>query len=109
MPKVTIYAPNDIHDKINKIAQKNDESFSSVICRMAYIGLMVEERKNQKNKSSDKPEIDVYCQKLILQINALLKSISAKQMGYTDKDFDKLRDATLEKYNELCGVEKEEL
>ena len=110
MPKTSIYISNDLYKKISAISDENDESFSSVISRMASIGLMIEERKKQSSEDANQEsKIDVYCQKLTLQMNALLKAMAAKQMGYSDADFDKLRDATLDKYNEICGIKKEEL
>lgn len=109
MPRATIHVPNDTYQKIVDMASNNDESLSSTFVKLAEIGLYVKEKQAENTTNSQSSEIEIYCQKLILQINALVKSIASKQIGYTDNDFNKLRDATLTKYNEICGIELEEL
>ncbi len=109
MPRVTIHVPTDTFNKIHHIATNNDESLSSTIVKLAEIGLIVKERQNENSTGKQTSDIEEYCQKLILQMNALIKSIAAKQIGYTDAEFLKLRDATYNKYNEICGIVMEDL
>jgi len=109
MPRVTIHVPNDTYNKITKMASDNDDSLSSTFVKLAEIGLIVKERQNESGSRKSASDIEEHCQKLILQINALMKSLVAKQMGYSDEDFLKLRDATIDKYNEICGIQKEDL
>lgn len=109
MPRVTIHVPNDTYQKIVDMASRNDESLSSTFVKLAEIGLYVKEKQAENNGGDQPSEIEQYCQKLIIQINALVKSLAAKQIGYTDTDFNKLRDASIAKYNEICGIKPEEL
>lgn len=45
--------------------------------------------------------IDQHCQQLIIQMNALIKNMSVEMFKFNQEDFEHLRQAALEKYNEL--------
>lgn len=109
MPRVTIHMPNDTHEKIIEYAEKNDDSISGAVTKMAEIGLLVTESRKKQKEEDKYTDIEKYCQKLIIQINALVKNLASKQAGYDEDDFTKLRDATLKRYNEIAGIEPEEL
>lgn len=110
MPRVTIHVPNDIHDKLTKMAEINDDSVSSTIVKMAEIGIMVTESHKKNQNPEDKyPDIEKYCFKIMIQMNALIKNLAAKDLGYTPEDFKKLTDVTINKYKELLGMEPDEL
>ena len=109
MPRVTIHVPNDTYNKVTKLASNNDDSLSSTFVKLAEIGLIVKERQESNGSRTPSSGIEEHCQKLILQINAMLKNLVANQIGYSDAEFLKLRDATIDKYNEICGIKKEDL
>ena len=50
------------------------------------------------NKSN---EVEQHCHQLIIQMNALLKSLSAETLKFKQEDCEKLRQAAVVKYNEL--------
>jgi uncharacterized protein YcfL len=49
--------------------------------------------------------VEVHCQQLIIQMNALIKNLSAEILKFNQNDFDNLRKAALSKYNELTNSE----
>lgn len=110
MPRATIHLPNDLHHKLQKIAETNDDSLSSTICRMVEIGLMVSQKNQEESTLESRySEIERHCFKLTIQMNTLLKAIASKTMSYSSEDFKKLSDMTQEKYAELMGISPEEL
>lgn len=108
MPRVSVTLPKDIHDKLYALAEKNDDSFSNVIAKMAELGYMV--KQNQSKKSgSGLTEVEEHCLKLTIQMNAIIKDFAEKKLDYDAKKFTKLRDITVSRFNELAGIEAEEL
>lgn len=108
MPRLSITLPKDLYDKVADISGDNDESMSYTIAKMTELGLLVTENQ-KKNKAKALSDIEEHCYKLIIQMNAIIKNIAAKQLDFNKDDFDKLRDAAILKYNELIGIEIEEL
>ncbi len=110
MPRVTISLPNDLHDKLIKYAGNNDDSLSYTITKMTEIGLMVTESQHKKKNSDDHfSAVEKHCFKLIIQMNALLKNMASKDLGYGQDEFKKLTELSISKYQELMGVVPEEL
>lgn len=109
MPRITITLPKDIFDKANAIAKSNDESLSYTITRMTELGLLVTENQKKNQGATNLSEIESHCFKLIIQLNAIVKSMASKQLNFTQDDFDKLRDSAVQKYNDLIGLVPEEL
>lgn len=110
MPRVTIHVPNDLHDQLTTMAEKNDDSLSSTITKMAEIGLMITENQKKNKSPEDRyTDIEKHCFKLTIQMNALLKNLASKELGYGTDEFKKLTDASINKYKELLGFEPEEL
>ena len=108
MPRVTIHLPNNLHNTLNAMVEKNDDSLSSTIAKMAELGTLVTE--NQRNKKSPEDrfsDIEKYCFKLMIQMGALVKNLSIKELGYGNDEFKKLNDACISKYRELLGLESE--
>ena len=108
MPRLSITLPKDLYDKVVAISGDNDESMSYTIAKMTELGLLVTENQ-KKNKAKSLSDIEEHCYKLTIQMNAIIKNIAAKQMDFKQEDFDKLRDAAILKYNDLIGIEAEEL
>ena len=47
-------------------------------------------------------EVEQHCQHLIIQMNALIKNLSAELLKFNQEDFEKLRQAAVLKYDELA-------
>lgn len=110
MPRVTIHLPNDVHNALNAMAEKNDDSLSSTIAKMAEIGILVTENQKKNKSPEDRfSDIEKYCFKLMIQMGVLVKNLSIKELGYGNDEFKKLNDACISKYRELLGLEAEEL
>src|SRR3990167_4690335 len=110
MPRVTIHVPNDVHDKLAKLAKINDDSLSSTITKMAEIGLMVTENQSKARDPEDQfSDIEKHCFKLTIQINSLLKNLASNSLGYGESDFKKLTEVSVNKYKELLCIEPDVL
>lgn len=110
MPRVTIHVPNDLHDKLIKMASSNDDSLSATITKMAEIGIMITESQKKIKSPEDRfSDIEKHCFKLTIQMNALLKNLATKELGYGVDEFKKLTEASVNKYKELFGMEPDEL
>lgn len=105
MTRVTITLANSIHDKLKKYADENEFSFSQTIAKMAELGLMVSERRNDNANPEEKfADIERHCFKLIIQMNALLKNLVKKELNYGQEELAKLTELALNRYNELMHV-----
>lgn len=110
MPRITIHIPNDLHDKLATMAQDNDDSLSATTAKMAEIGIMITEGQKKNTSPEDRfSDVEKHCFKLIIQLNALVKNLASKELGYGSEEFKKLTDASINKYKELLGFEPEEL
>jgi hypothetical protein len=110
MPRVTIHLPNDLHNTLNAMAEKNDDSLSSTIAKMAEIGILVTENQKKNKSPEDRfSDIEKHCFKLLIQVGALVKNLSIKELGYGNDEFRKLNDACFSKYRELLGLGSEEI
>jgi len=110
MPRVTIHIPNDLHDKLAKMAKDNDDSLSSTISKMAELGVLITENQKKNKSPEDRfTDIEKHCFKLIIQLNALVKNIASKELEFGAEEFKKITDASINKYKELLGLEPEEL
>lgn len=108
VPRLTVTISNDLYKKIKALSNENDESLSSVIAKMTETGLS-HYQNNHDALSSNLSLAEEHCYKLIIQMNAIIKNLAAKQLDYTQSDFDKLRDASILKFNDLIGIKREEL
>ena len=109
MPRLTITIPKDIYAKISTMANNNDQSLSHVIAKMTELGLMITENQKKNKNKKGMQDVEEHCYKLIIQMNAIIKNIAAKQLDYTKDNFDKFKDAALARFNDLAGLVPEEL
>lgn len=108
MPRLSITLPKDVYQKVMILSNENDDSLSATIARMTDLGLSY--YQNSKTESSvNLASVEEHCYKLIIQVNAIIKSLAAEKLGYTQTDFDKLRDASILKFNDLIGIKREDL
>jgi len=57
--------------------------------------------EHQSKKDKVDRQVEQHCHQLIIQMNALIKNMSAEILKFNQEDFEQLRQATLVKYNEL--------
>lgn len=108
MPRLTITLPTNLYDQVRILARDNDESMSFTITRMTEAGISFLEKK-KNNNSKNISDVEAHCLKLIIQMNAIIKNMASKNLDFTQEDFDKLRDSSILKFNELTGIPIEEL
>ena len=99
MPRLTISLPKTTYNKVSSIAMHSDESMSNIINRLIGLGMVSLDLGETDTKSST--SVDQHCQQLIIQMNALIKNLSAEMLNFKQDDFEHLRQAALAKYNEL--------
>lgn len=96
MSRLTITLPDVIHNRLSLIANETNESMSNVINKLIAFGL---------NSDSDSEHsgsiVEEHCQLLLIQMNALIKNLSAKALDYKKEDFESLYKASLKKLEEL--------
>lgn len=109
MPRITVTLPKDLYERVEAYSANNDDSLSNTIVKMTELGLLVTESQKKKEQGKSFSDIEEHCYKLMIQMNAIVKNLAAKQLEYTQEEFDKLRDSTVLKYNELIGIMPEEL
>lgn len=109
MPRLTITLPKDIYDKVQTIAGDQDESMSYTISKMTELGLLVTENQKNNNGVKKLSDIEEHCFKLTIQMNAIIKNMAAKNLDFSQEEFDKIRDSSILKFNELMGIKREEL
>lgn len=73
---------------------------SSIINRLINLGMMSLDSGDIATMPST--PIDQHCQQLIIQMNALIKNMSAEMLKFNKEDFEGLRQAALDKYHELA-------
>lgn len=97
MPRLTISLSNTTHKQLSILATHDNESLSNVINRLILLGM----RYLNVEDFASKPPVEKHCQQLIIQMNALIKNLSAEVLKFSQEDFEQLRQATIAKYNEL--------
>lgn len=86
-----------MHNHLSSLAVQYDDSISNIINRMLHVGM---QHLNDKPIHPNYP-VEQHCQQLIIQMNALIKNMSAEMLKFNQDDFEKLRQAAVNKYNEL--------
>lgn len=109
MPRLTITLPTNLYNKVLLLARENDDSMSYTIARMTEEGLSINEKKKNNKDSKSIHDVEEHCLKLIIQMNAIIKTMAAKNLDFTQEDFDKLRDSSILKFNDLMGIPVEVL
>ena len=100
MPRLTISLPQTMHNRLSSLSVKHDESLSKTINKLLQVGMYhLSEEQSNKNLAVEK-----HCHQLIIQMNAMIKNLSAETLKFNAEDFEKLRQASVLKYNELSSV-----
>lgn len=101
MPRLTISMPSHTHNRIAALSIQKQESLSNVINQLIQIGMY----HLDEQPSLAKP-VEEHCQQLIMQMNVLVKNLSAEILKFNQSDFEQLRQVTAAKYNEFIMTDK---
>ena len=96
MSRLTITIPDVIHNRISILANEANESMSTIINKLIIFGLNYD-----GNPLATNSLVEEHCQHLIIQMNALVKNLSAKMLQFEQGDFEKLHAASVKKLHEL--------
>ena len=77
------------------MAVQQNDSLSHLINRLIQIGM-----QHLDEGPSSEP-IEQHCQQLIIQMNALIKNMSVEILKFQQEDFERLKLASLRKYEEF--------
>ena len=107
--RVTISLDDAFYKALSKIAENQKKNLSSVIVEMASIGYKSEKQKEEDTSDNNLfTDIEKHSFKLIIQSYGILRQLAQKELNYDQNDFDQLRQLTLDKYEELMRIKKED-
>lgn len=109
MPRITITLPDNLHKQVLTIAGKENDSLSYTTSRLIEIGLLVMNSKTENKDENKTNDIEEYCQKLIIQINGIVKEIAVNKFNFDNDKIAKITSDTLSKFNKLKGIQHESL
>lgn len=98
MPRLTISLPDNMHHRLSALAIQNEESMSTIINRLILVGMRYLETNQDVSTNA---LVEKHCHQLIIQMNALIKNISAEVLKFNSEDFEQLQKAASLKYDEL--------
>ena len=101
MARITITLPDNLQSQIVKMAGKENESISYTTTKLIDIGLMVMKKNESKKQDNN---IEEYCQKLIIQINELIKTIATDKFNIDKDSLGKIASETIDKFNKIKGI-----
>jgi len=103
MPRLTISLPSTMYNRISSLSARENDSMSGMINRLIEIGLHHLSEAPQEHNSKQTNYAEQHCHQLIIQMNALVKNVSSAVLKYDQDDFEKLRQISIQKYNELVS------
>ena len=103
MARITITIPDNLHTQVLKLAKKEGGSVSYTVSRLVELGLLVTNNKNQKSEENEVSKVDEYCNKLIIQINGILKEIAVGNFEFSPEKIAKITQETTDKYKDLMS------
>lgn len=107
--RVTISLDDAFYKVLMKISETQKKTLSSVIVEMALIGHKSEKQKEEDTSDNNLfTDIEKHSFKLIIQSYGILRQLAQKELNYEQNDFDQLRQLTLDKYEELMRIKKED-
>lgn len=95
MPRFTMTLSDEKFKTIETLAVKHNDSMSNVLNQFIDLGLAYA-TQNRSQKQAEQ-----YCHQLDIQTNALIKSIAMHFLKMTQDDFEKLKVAAVERYQDL--------
>lgn len=102
MPRITITVPKSVHKNLSTLAIQSEDSMSSLVNRLIVMGLYF---MNYDEHQKITP-VEAHCHHLIIQMNALVKNLSAEMLKFNQDDFERLKYAAEMKYSELSELIK---
>lgn len=105
MARITVTLPEKIHQQVLKIAAKENDSISYTLTRLVEIGLLVMNNNDKNTNDKKTNNIEEYCQKLIIQINGIIKEIAVDKLNFDNNKIVQITNDTLKKFNKLKGIE----
>lgn len=109
MARISVTLPDNLHEQIIKIAGKEKDSLSYTTTRLIEIGLMVMNNKSENKDEKKTSDIDEYCQKLIIQINGIVKEIAVDKFNFDNDKIAQITSDTLRKFNKVKGIQQESI
>lgn len=109
MARITVTLPDNLHEQVLKIAGKENDSLSYTTTRLVEIGLMVMNSKAENKDEKKTSDIEEYCQKLIIQINGIVKEIAVDKFNFDNNKIAQITSDTLSKFNKVKGIQQESL
>lgn len=102
MARTTVTLPNSIHQQLLNIAKKEKDTLSYTVAKLVEIGLLViNKQENERHNDRPNAELDTYCQKLIIQMNGILKQIAVEHFNFNNEQIAQITQETLNKFNQL--------
>lgn len=100
MPRLTISLPQTLYNRLSSLAVQSEDSMSNMINQLIALGMhhMGDEPKSMVQQCSP---VEQHCQQLIMQMNVLIKNLSAEVLKYGTDDFERLQQAIMKKHNEI--------
>ncbi|SFM08079.1 hypothetical protein [Legionella jamestowniensis] len=102
MARITITMPDSLHAQVLKFSKKEQSSVSYTISKLVELGLLVANNKNQKQEEQPS-KIEEHCNKLIIQINGILKELATGHFELSPEKIAKITQETTDKYKELIS------
>ena len=97
MPRLTISLSQTMHNRLSSLSAQHNDSLSNTINKLLQVGIY----HFWEEPSNERPAVEKHCQQLIIQMNALIKNLSVEILKIDQNDLEQLRNAALNKYNEL--------
>ena len=98
----TITVPKSVHKNLSTLATQSEDSMSSLVNRLIAMGLHFMNYDEPQKTTT----VEAHCHHLIIQMNALVKNLSAEMLKFNQDDFDRLKQASEMKYDELSRHKK---
>lgn len=101
MPRITISLPQTTYNRLTSLSVQQNDSMSNIINQLMGVGLNYLANDSFENMDKGDSKVDKHCNLLIIQMNALLKKVSAEVLKLDQSDFDKLWKMTEQKLTEI--------
>ena len=105
MARITVTVPDNLYKEVLNLAGKENGSLSYTTTKLIEIGLMVMNKKDENKEEESPNEIEAYCQKLIIQMNGIIKEIAVNQFHFDNDKISQITRETMSKFNALTGVQ----
>lgn len=104
MARVTITIPDNLQAQVLKLAKKEGGSVSHTISRLIEMGFLIVNNKNKSEKEESNKKIEEHCQKLIIQMNGIIKELVVNTYQFAPDKISQITQETMLKFNDLKGL-----